>query len=361
MQIQPIGNLQLKSGQTLKNVEIAYQVYGQLNPNRTNAVMICHALTGDVYPARYQGIKGWWEGLVGPGCAIDTEKFYVICSNVLGGCYGSTGPSSLNPDTDAPYGMDFPVINIGDMVKAQVELIKKLDINKLEAVIGGSMGGMQTLEWGRQEEIPVNKLIALAAPARVTPQAIAFNEVQRQAIMLDPLWRGGDYYGREIPANGLSVARMVGTITYRSEFSLEQKFGRKSAWRTGMAENPYERFADRFDVQSYLNYQGEALVRRFDPNSYLYLTKAMDLFDLSRGQGSLKEGLAKLQGRLSCVSVDTDILFPPFQQQEIVELRRAAGLETDYYELKSLHGHDAFLMDMDQLAPVIRKWMNAQP
>jgi homoserine O-acetyltransferase/O-succinyltransferase len=359
MQIQSIGNIKLESGVIMKNVEVAYQVYGRLDSEGTNAVMICHALTGDVYPARYQGVKGWWEGLVGPGCAIDTNTYFVVCSNVLGGCYGSTGPSSLNPDTGSPYGMEFPVITIGDMVKAQVELIKKLGVSRMHAVIGGSMGGMQVLEWGKQDEIQVEKLVAMAAPARVTPQAIAFNEVQRQAIMLDPLWRGGDYYGREIPANGLSVARMVGTITYRSELSLEQKFGRKSASRTGMVENPYFRFSDRFDVQSYLNYQGEALVRRFDPNSYLYLTKAMDLFDLSRGQRSLKGGISKLQGRLSCIGVDTDILFPVFQQEELVGLRRAAGFETDYFELKSPHGHDAFLMDIDQVAPVIRKWLTA--
>jgi homoserine O-acetyltransferase len=359
MQIEPIGSIKLESGIILKDVEIAYQVYGRLNSEGSNAVVICHALTGDTYPARIQGIKGWWEGLVGPGSAIDTDQYYVLCSNVLGGCYGSTGPSSINPETGAPYGMDFPVITIRDMVKAQVELIKKLGIHRMEAVIGGSMGGMQTLEWGRQKEIPIRKLIVLAAPARVTPQAIAFNEVQRQAIMLDPLWRRGDYYGREIPANGLSVARMVGTITYRSEFSLEEKFSRKVASRTGIVENPYSRFSDRFDVQSYLNYQGEALVRRFDPNSYLYLTKAMDLFDLARGEAGLIEGIAKLRGRLSCVGVDTDILFPAYQQEELIQLRRAAGLEADYFELKSLHGHDAFLIDMDQLAPVIQSWLTA--
>lgn len=357
MFVQTLGELELASGQILSDVNLAYQTYGILNRERNNAVFICHALTGDVYPARYEETKGWWEGLVGPGMAVDTRKYFVICSNVLGGCYGSTGPSSLNPENGAPYGMEFPVIQVEDMVKAQVKLANILGVSRLEAVIGGSMGGMQALQWGRQKEIPVKRLIVLAAPARVTPQAIAFNEVQRQAIMLDPLWRRGDYYGREIPANGLSVARMVGTITYRSEFSLEQKFGRRSAWRTGVVENPFRNFHDRFDVQSYLNYQGEGLVRRFDPNSYLYLTKAMDLFDLSQGANNLEEGIAKLQGKLSCVGVNTDILFPPYQQEELVKLRRQAGFEADYFELNSPHGHDAFLIETERLATVITGWL----
>lgn len=353
-----IGELKLQSGRVLQEVELAYQTYGTLDADGANAIVVCHALTGDTYPGRYKELKGWWEGIVGPGAAIDTRKYFVLCSNVLGGCYGSTGPSSWDPETERQYGMNFPVIQIADMVAAQIRLAQALGIGKLYAVVGGSMGGMQALEWGRQRELPVERVIVLAAPARLSPQAIAFNEVQRQAIMLDPAWRGGEYYGREIPASGLAVARMVGTLTYRSEQSLEGKFGRRPAWRTGVVEDPYQEFHGRFDVQSYLNYQGEALVRRFDPNSYLYLSKAMDLFDLARGNRGLLEGVAQLQGRLSCVGVDTDVLFPLGQQEELVRLRREAGYQADYYELNSVHGHDAFLIEKEKLAPVISAWLS---
>lgn len=358
MTFKKIGDLKLRSGRILKDIDIAYHTYGTLNARGDNALIICHALTGDHYPGRCGGYKGWWEQLVGPGKVIDPERFFIVASNVLGGCYGSTGPSSLDPDTGAPYGMNFPLIEFADAVSAQVRLAHSLGIKKVQAVIGGSMGGMQVLEWGMQREITVQKLIVLAAPPKSSPFAIAFHEIQRQAIMLDPLWRNGDYYGRAIPSSGLSVARMIGVLSYRSEPSLTAKFGRRPAWRTGVAEDPYACYQDRFDVESYINYQGNALVRRFDPNSYLYLTRAIDLFDISRGCESMEQAVAGLQGDLYCVAIDTDLLFPPHEIAEMVELRRKCGKRVEYFKLESIHGHDAFLIEFPAMEPVLAKWIN---
>lgn len=357
MACKSIGDLELRSGKILKDVRIAYHTYGKLNPAADNALIICHALTGDHFPGRFGKIKGWWESLIGPGRVIDPQRFFIVCSNIIGGCYGSTGPSSLDPDTGAPYAMNFPVIEFADAVNAQVMLAKELGISKVYAVIGGSMGGMQVLEWGRQDEIPVQKLISIAASPKSSPFVIAFHEIQRQAVMLDPYWRGGEYYGREIPSAGLSVARMVGVLSYRSEPSFSAKFGRRPAWRTGVAEDPYQSLEQRFDVQSYINYQGDALVHRFDPNSYLYLTKALDLFDISRGQENMEQAIASLQGELYCLAIDTDLLFPPHEILEMVELRRKAGKQARYYELNSIHGHDAFLIEFNVIEPVIREWL----
>lgn len=357
MTFKSIGDLKLRSGKIIKDVTLAYHTYGKLNQSADNALVICHALTGDHYPGRVGKIKGWWESLIGPGKPIDPQRYFVICSNMLGGCYGSTGPSSLDPDTNAPYAMNFPVVEFADAVKAQVILAQELGVKKVSCVIGGSMGGMQVLEWGMQEDIPVAKIIVIAAPPKSSPFAIAFHEIQRQAIMQDPFWRSGEYYGREIPAAGLSVARMIGVLSYRSEPSLTAKFGRRPAWRTGVTENPYESFQQRFDVQTYMNYQGDALVQRFDPNSYLYVTKAVDLFDISRGYESMEQALAKLQGNLYCLGIDTDLLFPPHEIIEMVNMRRAVGKHAEYYELKSIHGHDAFLIEFDVIEPVILKWL----
>ncbi|KUO60703.1 MAG: hypothetical protein APF84_15955 [Gracilibacter sp. BRH_c7a] len=356
--LKSIGDIGLRSGKVLKNVEVAYHTYGRLNKEADNALIICHALTGDHYPGRYENIKGWWETLVGPGKVIDTRRFFIVCSNIIGGCYGSTGPSSLDPDTEAPYGMNFPLIEFADAVTAQVKLAQSLGIKKVFAVVGGSMGGMNALEWGMQDKIPVDRLVILAAPARSSPLVIAFHEIQRQAIMLDPNWRGGDYYGREIPSSGLSVARMIGVLSYRSEYSLASKFARKPAWRTGVIEDPYQDFTQRFDVQSYMNYQGDALVHRFDPNSYLYLTKAIDLFDISKGWESMEQAMAQLQGKFYCLSIDTDLLFPPYQLLEMTELRKKSGKTTAYYELKSIHGHDAFLIETAEMEAVLGQWLN---
>lgn len=358
MALRSVGDIKLRSGKVLKDVEIAYHTYGRLNKDADNVLFICHALTGDQYPGRHKKVKGWWESLVGPGKVMDTERYFIICSNIIGGCYGSTGPSSIDPDTDAPYGMDFPLIEFADAVEAQLKLVQSLGVKRISAVIGGSMGGMNTLEWGMQDTIPVDKLIVLAAPAKSSPFVIAFHEIQRQAIMLDPNWRGGDYYGREIPSAGLSVARMIGVLSYRSDHSLAEKFGRRPAWRTGNIEDPYVGFNQRFDVQSYMNYQGDALVHRFDPNSYLYLTKAIDLFDISKGQENMEQAIGLLQGKLYCLAIDTDLLFPPYQLLEMVELRRKSGKTAEYHELKSIHGHDAFLIETSEMEAIIRKWLD---
>ncbi|NLI90790.1 MAG: homoserine O-acetyltransferase [Peptococcaceae bacterium] len=358
MALKSIGDLELRSGKILKDVKIAYHTYGKLNPSADNALIICHALTGDHYPGRFGKIKGWWDSLIGPGKVIDPGRYFIVCSNVLGGCYGTTGPSSIDPDTQAPYAMNFPVVEFADTVRGQVRLARQLGIKKIHAVLGGSMGGLQVLEWGMQEEIPVQKLIVMAASPKSSPFVIAFHEIQRQAIMLDPDWRGGEYYGREIPSAGLSVARMVANLSYRSEPSLTAKFGRKPAWRTGVAEDPYQSFEQRFDVQSYMNYQGDALVHRFDPNSYLYLTKAVDLFDISRGRKDLEEAMASLQGDLYCLSINTDLLFPPHEIVEMVRLRRKAGKPAEYYEMNSIHGHDAFLIEFPIIEPVVKEWLD---
>lgn len=358
MALQSIGNIELRSGKVLKDVEVAYHTYGKLNKKADNVLIICHALTGDHYPGRHENIKGWWESLVGPGKVIDTDRFFIVCSNIIGGCYGSTGPSSLDPDTGVPYGMSFPLIEFADATQAQVKLAQSLGIKKVFAVVGGSMGGMNVLEWGMQKTLPVDKLIVLAAPAKTSPFVIAFHEIQRQAIMLDADWRGGDYYGRDIPSAGLSVARMIGVLSYRSEYSLTAKFGRKPAWRTGVIEDPYQGFNQKFDVESYMNHQGDALIHRFDPNSYLYLTKAIDLFDISKGQESMEQAMAQLRGHLYCLSIDTDLLFPPHQLIEMVEMRRQSGKATDYFELNSIHGHDAFLIEFAQMEGIIGKWLS---
>lgn len=357
MALRSIGDLQLRSGKILKNVTIAYHTYGKLNTAGDNALIICHALTGDHYPGRFGKIKGWWNALVGPKKVIDPKDYFIISMNVLGGCYGSTGPSSIDPDTLAPYGMTFPIIEFADVVKSQVKLVQQLGVKKIQAVVGGSMGGMQALEWGMQRDFPVEKLIVIAASPKSSPFVIAFHEIQRQAIMLDRDWRGGEYYGREIPSSGLAVARMIGILSYRCEPSLTEKFGRRPAWRTGVTEDPYDCFEERFDVQSYMNHQGDALVHRFDPNSYLYLTRAIDLFDISRGHEDMAKAISALQGDLHCLAIDTDLLFKPHEIREMIDLRKKDGKFAAYYEMESIHGHDAFLIEFNVIEPVIRDWL----
>ncbi|HWJ02641.1 MAG TPA: homoserine O-acetyltransferase, partial [Verrucomicrobiae bacterium] len=356
MQYITFDSLQLENGKSLAPFTLAYHTYGTLNREGDNAVLIFHALTGDSQPAgkTLGGARGWWDPLIGPGKVFDTDKYFVVCSNVLGGCYGSTGPSSINPKKGTPYGIRFPLVTIRDMVRAQKKLVEALGIHKLAMAAGGSMGGMQALEWGLNYPEMVGKLIAVGTPGRLSPQAIAYNEVGRQAIMLDPYWRQGDYYGREVPAAGLSIARMVGTITYRSEASLEMKFGRSVANRNGRLENPYGTLTDRFDVQSYLQYQGVSLVKRFDPNSYIYLTKAMDLHDLGRGYPSYEHALARIKMPALLVGISTDILFPAYQQREIADKINAQGGQALYREIESPHGHDAFLLEFNLVEPIIR-------
>ncbi len=278
----PPDELLLDSGEKLGLVTLAYETYGKLNNQRSNAILILHALSGDAHAAGFHegDIKpGWWDEMIGPGKAFDTDTYFVICSNVLGGCRGSTGPSSINPRTNKPYGLDFPTITIKDMVTAQRHLIDHLGIEKLLCVVGGSMGGMQALQWAASYPERIHSVIPIATTLKHSPQQIAFNEVGRQAIMADPDWKGGDYYGGALAAKGLAVARMIGHITYMSDISMSEKFGRR--FQNGKRNS---KFAAEFEVEGSLHYHGDNFVKRFDANSYLYITKALDYFDLSNGK-----------------------------------------------------------------------------
>jgi len=349
-------DLILEGGSRLKNATIAYETYGRLNKEKSNTILVCHALSGDAHAAGWhEGDRkpGWWEIIIGPGKCLDTKKYFVICSNVIGGCKGSTGPSSINPKTDKPYGLDFPIITISDMVKAQKKLIDYLGITQLFAIIGGSMGGMQVLQWCVSYPDMVKLAIPIATAAHSAPQQIAFNEVGRQAIISDPKWKGGSYYFEEIPKEGLSLARMIGHITYLSYESMHQKFGR----RLHDKEKYGFDFSLDFQVESYLHYQGESFVKRFDANSYLYITKAMDYFDLTKN-GSLTEGLKGVNAKSLVISIDSDWLYPPSQSEEIVMALTANDLDVNYHKIKSPYGHDSFLLEAGQLNYIISGFLS---
>jgi homoserine O-acetyltransferase len=302
-------------------------------------VLILHALSGD---SHVSGEGGWWSNLVGSGKAIDTERYFVVCSNVLGGCRGSTGPASTNPKTGRAYGTDFPLVTVGDIVNAQRHLIDRLDIKRLLAVVGGSMGGMQVLQWMTAYPQRIRSAIPIATTLKHSPQQIAFNEVGRQAVMADPDWQGGNYYGKTAPAKGLAIARMIGHITYMSEASMTQKFGRR--FRADKA--PFKFGAD-FEVEGYLHSRGDSFVRRFDANSYLYLTKALDYFNLLNGRslGSIFRGL---EAKVLVVAFRSDWLYPAAQSQEIVKACKLAGVDASYCEVSSTYGHDSFLLETEQ-------------
>lgn len=329
----------LESGEKLSPVTVAYETYGSLKEDKSNAVLVCHALSGDSHVA---GKGGWWSNLVGEGKAIDTYKYYVICSNVLGGCRGSTGPSSTNPRTGRAYGTDFPIVTVGDIVNAQRQLIDHLGIERLLAVVGGSMGGMQVLQWMNAYPRCIRSAIPIATTLKHSPQQIALNEVGRQAIMADPDWQNGNYYGKTTPAKGLAIARMIGHITYMSEASMTQKFGRR--FRADKA--PFKFGAD-FEVEGYLHHRGDSFVRRFDANSYLYLTKALDYFNLQNGYtiGSIFRGL---EAKVLVVAFKSDWLYPAVQSQEIVKACKLAGVDASYCEVTSTYGHDSFLLETEQ-------------
>ncbi len=348
--------LKLESGEKLGPVIIAYETYGELNPERSNAVLICHALSGDAHVAGYhkgERKPGWWDDMVGPGRAFDTDKYFVICSNVLGGCRGSTGPASIDPKTGEPYGLNFPLITIGDMVQAQQLLIQHLGIERLRAVAGGSMGGMQALEWIRSAPEKITSAILIATSAQHSPQQIAFNEVGRQAIMADRHWQGGDYYGGNLPSKGLAVARMVGHITYMSEPSMLDKFGR----RQKDEREPFKFTAD-FEVEGYLHNRGNSFVKRFDANAYLYITKAMDLFDLTLDR-PLHDMFKGLQAKLLVIGFRSDWLYPVWQLQEIVRACKIAGVNATYCEIDSSCGHDAFLVELEQEGRLIANFLQS--
>lgn len=349
--------IELDSGAVLDEVTVAYETYGELNKEKSNAILICHALTGDAHAAGWhEGDKkpGWWEIVIGPGKALDSEKYFIICSNVLGGCKGTTGPSSINPKTKKEYGLDFPVITISDMVKVQKKLVEHFGISQLYAVIGGSMGGMQVLEWMVSYPKMMKKAIPIATAAMSYPQQIAFNAVGRQSIFSDPNWNGGNYYeSGKIPRNGLSLARMIAHITYLSDESMDIKFGRGLQDKD---EISYD-FTVDFQVESYLKHQGETFVKRFDANSYLYITKAVDLFDLSIND-SLIDGLKDVEAKIEVISVDSDWLYPTEQSTEIVTALNANDVEVSFSEIKSNYGHDAFLLEKGQLNYIFANFLS---
>lgn len=342
----PPEEMVLESGEKLGPITLAYETYGKLNAKKDNAVLILHALSGDAHAAGYHSPEdrkvGWWDFMIGPGKPIDTNKYFVLCSNVIGGCKGSTGPSSINPKTGKPYGLDFPLVTVGDWVKAQARLIDHLGIKKLLTVVGGSSGGMQALEWAIRFPDMVKTAIPIATTAKLSAQGIAFNEVSRRAIMSDPKWRGGNYYETgDAPNAGLALARMIAHITYLSEESLHRKFGRKLKDREKYGYN----FSTEFQVESYLHYQGDAFIRRFDANSYLYITKAIDYFDLTKGgQIPLDQAFKPVKAKFLVLSFSSDWLYPSRDSKEIVRSLKKNNLEVTYCEIQTDFGHDSFLI-----------------
>jgi homoserine O-acetyltransferase len=372
--MQPVGRRQFLSlgdraialdvGVALRDVVVAYETWGKLNADRSNAILICHAWTGDshVAGAAEEGhpTPGWWEGLVGPGLAIDTDEWFVVCSNVLGGCQGTTGPASPHPDDGVPYGSRFPVITVRDMVRAQVRLADHLNVQRWHSVIGGSMGGMQALEWAITYPGRVASLAVVGTCVQSTAQQIAWGAIGRRAIRLDPKWRGGDYYDAAIgdgPWQGLAIARMVAQVTFRSDNVFTDRFGRDLADMD--AENNGIGLWDKFEVERYLDHHGDRLIRRFDANSYLLIGKAMDLHDVARGRGGLDKAMARITAPTLALGISSDILYPAYQQRQICELVSRNGVRASYAEITSPHGHDAFLIDLAAVGAPIRELLTS--
>jgi len=351
-------SLALDCGVTLKEVDVAYETYGQLNAARSNAILVLHAFSGDAHAAGIHlqtGLTGWWSSMIGPGLAFDTDRYFVICSNVLGGCQGTTGPGSPDPETGQRYGLRFPVITIRDMVRLQKRLVEYLGIERLLAVAGGSMGGMQALEWGVSYPDAVAAVIPIGATSRHSAQQIAFNEVGRQAIMADPDWNEGNYYDDKPPGRGLAIARMIGHITYMSDGSMREKFGRRLRDKDAFGFD----FSVDFEVESYLRYRGSQFITRFDPNSYLYITKAMDYFDLSAGHASLAAAFEQARARFLVISFTSDWLYPTYQSLETVSALRSRSRDVAFCELKSTYGHDAFLLETGEQSGVIAGFLES--
>jgi len=360
MTFGPDRELLMDAGHHLSPWTIAYTTAGTLNADKSNCVLICHALTMDQFVVSdnpMTGKPGWWTDMVGPGKPIDTNRFFILCANVLGGCMGTTGPAEINPATGEPYGLDFPVVTIRDMVRAQAMLLDALGIDKVLCVIGGSMGGMQVLQWAASYPRRVVSAVPIATGARHSAQNIAFHEVGRQAIMADPSWNGGDYYKHKVPpAKGLAVARMAAHITYMSETALQSKFGRKLQNRDALSFG----FDADFQVESYLRHQGTTFVDRFDANSYLYITRAMDYFDVAADYGGvLAEAYRGSKTRFCIISFSTDWLFPPAENKRIAHALNAAGANVSYVEIESDRGHDAFLLDEPEMYATVRGFLNS--
>jgi len=349
--------LRLDCGRSLTPVTQAYEMYGQLSPERDNVILIFHALTGDAHVAGYHSPEdpkpGWWDIMVGPGKAFDTDRYAIVCANVIGGCKGSTGPSDMDPETDRPYALHFPMVTIGDMVRAQKRLIDHLGIQRLLAVTGCSMGGMMALDWAVRYPDSVASVLGIATSARLSAQGIAFNEVGRQAIMADVNWCQGNYYDNEVPRAGLAVARMIGHITYLSEEQMHAKFGRRLQDRKTFGYD----FETEFQVESYLRYQGNRFVERFDANSYLYITKALDYFDLANGHHSLVKALEKVRAHFLVVSFSSDWLYPTSASKELVRALQANGVPTTFLEIPNAYGHDAFLLPNERLSETVSSFL----
>ena len=356
-QLAHFPSIALDCGVTLHGIDVAFETYGRLDEAKSNAILITHAFSGDAHAAGLDaaGRPGWWDDMIGPAKGFDTNQYFVICSNVLGGCRGTTGPSSVDPATGKPYGMKFPVITIGDMVRLQKMLIDSLGIRQLLAVSGGSMGGMQVLEWVAAYPDAVRCALPIASTWRHSAQQIAFNEVGRQAVMFDPDWNGGDYYSGKPPARGLSIARMVGHITYMSDESMREKFGRRLREKDAFGFN----FAVDFEVESYLRYRGAQFVDRFDANSYLFITKAMDYFDVTQGRGPLPSVFENANTRFLVVSFTSDWLYPTYQSLEIVRALRSRNREVAFVELESHYGHDAFLLEVKEESEIVRGFLDS--
>lgn len=354
---EPPNDMVLESGAKLGPITLAYETYGELNADRSNAVLIVHALSGDAHVAGKHHPDdrkvGWWDAMVGPGKGFDTTKYFVICSNVVGGCTGSTGPCSINPATGKPYRLDFPFVTIGDMVRAQRELLRHLGIEQLLAVAGGSMGGMQVLDWATRFPEMVRAALVIATSYRNGAQQIAFHAVGRHAIQADDDFKRGEYYGDEVPATGLGIARMLAHITYLSDESMSAKFGRRLRGAGALRFD----LGKEFSVESYLDHQGEQFVSRFDANTYLYISKAIDYFDLSEQYGSLDAAMARVQAKTLVLSFSSDWLYPPHHSEEIVYALSRQKKDVTYLSVQSDYGHDAFLLEFDVMTKVIEGFL----
>ena len=353
----PADPFRLESGATLAPVTVAYETYGSLNAHGDNAILVCHALTGSAHAAGFSSpdprSEGWWEPMIGPGKPLDTSRYCVICTNFLGGCYGTTGPTSVNPSAGIPFGMTFPEYTVRDMIRLQKSLLDRLGVTRLKTVIGGSLGGMQVLEWPLLYPGTVETIIPIATASRHSAWCIGLNDLSRQAIMLDPEWKLGTYDPGHQPGRGLSIARQIAMVSYRSDVSFQERFGRD---RTGETDQEPEHLAmhdPRFQVERYLRYQGKKLVDRFDANTYLYITWAMDGHDVSRGRGTVKEVLGSIRQRALCIGISSDILYPAHEQRAI-----ASALPRGVYrEIDAPYGHDSFLIAYDQLGPLVHEFL----
>lgn len=347
----------LESGKKFGPITLCFETYGKLNEDKNNCIFITHALTGDSHPARHtkDDVEGWWEDFVGPGKIFDTNKYFLICSNVLGGCSGSTGPSSINPETGTPYGLSFPIITIKDMVNAQKKIFEYLGIDRLLAVVGGSMGGFQALQWAVSYPDFMDGVINLASPLNLGAEAIGINHIMRRSIMCDPNWNNGNYYNSNIPFNGLSIARMIAMLTYQTRDLINKKFSRKTK---NNSIDFYESLDAEFEIDSYLNYQGKKLVDRFDANTYLYITRAMDLFDLRREYGSYETALGGIRSSLLLASISSDALFHINELKKARDILNLSGVDLEYHEIQSNCGHDSFLVEVDKYKDFLCIFLN---